>query len=115
MAGAADRRTFAWRDYGNRVGVWRCLELFDELRPCRRHLINTTVFDYAQIVGCAEGIAATSSSATAAPMPEHHGQMWEADALPRGSARRHRQGSVRQATARLDGAVDGSSHNARIS
>jgi len=26
-----DPRTFAWRDYGNRVGVWRCLELFDEL------------------------------------------------------------------------------------
>ena len=20
-----DARTFAWRDYGNRVGVWRCL------------------------------------------------------------------------------------------
>src|SRR5215475_15887097 len=30
VAGAApDPRTFAWRDYGNRVGVWRCLELFD--------------------------------------------------------------------------------------
>ena len=28
---APDARTFAWRDYGNRVGVWRCLELFDEL------------------------------------------------------------------------------------
>src|SRR5262249_46991233 len=29
VAGAApDPRTFAWRDYGNRVGVWRCLELF---------------------------------------------------------------------------------------
>jgi len=20
-----------WRDYGNRVGVWRCLDLFDQL------------------------------------------------------------------------------------
>ena len=46
-----DPRTFAWRDYGNRVGVWRCLELFDELNLPASHLINTTVFDYApQIV-----------------------------------------------------------------
>ena len=51
-----DPRTFAWRDYGNRVGVWRCLELFDELNLPAAHLINTTVFDYApQIVGCAQG------------------------------------------------------------
>ena len=42
-----DPRTFAWRDYGNRVGVWRCLELFDELNLPAAHLINTTVFDYA--------------------------------------------------------------------
>jgi allantoinase len=31
-----DLRAFAWRDYGNRVGVWRCLELFDELNPAGR-------------------------------------------------------------------------------
>jgi len=37
-----DPRTFAWRDYGNRVGVWRCLELFDELNLPAAHLINTT-------------------------------------------------------------------------
>jgi allantoinase len=48
VAGAApDPRTFAWRDYGNRVGVWRCLELFDELNLPAAHLINTAVFDYA--------------------------------------------------------------------
>src|SRR6185437_2461182 len=41
-----DPRTFAWRDYGNRVGVWRCLELFDELNLPAAHLINTTVFEY---------------------------------------------------------------------
>ena len=28
---------YAWRDYGNRVGAWRLLELFDELElPCSR-------------------------------------------------------------------------------
>src|ERR1700752_4825157 len=44
---APDARTFAWRDYGNRVGVWRCLELFDDLSLPAAHLINTAVFDYA--------------------------------------------------------------------
>ena len=48
VAGSApDPRTFAWRDYGNRVGIWRCLELFDELNLPAAHLINTAVFDYA--------------------------------------------------------------------
>ena len=23
---------FSWRDYGNRVGAWRCLDLFDSLK-----------------------------------------------------------------------------------
>ena len=26
-----DVLNYSWRDYGNRVGVWRCLELFDQL------------------------------------------------------------------------------------
>ena len=30
-----DVLNYAWRDYGNRVGAWRLLELFDELElPC---------------------------------------------------------------------------------
>jgi hypothetical protein len=28
---APDARAFAWRDYDNRVGVWRLYELLDEL------------------------------------------------------------------------------------
>ena len=74
-----DPRTFAWRDYGNRVGVWRCLELFDELNLPAAHLINTTVFDYApQIVAAlkARGDEFIGHGRTNA---ERHGQMWEAD------------------------------------
>ena len=80
MAGTPpDPRTFAWRDYGNRVGVWRCLELFDELNLPAAHLINTTVFDYApQIVAAlkARGDEFIGHGRTNA---ERHGQMWEAD------------------------------------
>src|SRR6185295_9813676 len=39
-----DPRTFAWRDYGNRVGVWRLLDLLDELGLPGCHLVNTSVF-----------------------------------------------------------------------
>ena len=36
----------SWRDYGNRVGVWRCLELFDALKVPVGALINTSLYDY---------------------------------------------------------------------
>lgn len=41
-----DHRNYCWRDYGNRVGVWRLLELLDELELPGTHLINSAVYDY---------------------------------------------------------------------
>lgn len=41
-----DHRNYCWRDYGNRVGVWRLLELLDEVGLPGNHLINTAVMDY---------------------------------------------------------------------
>jgi len=41
-----DVLNYAWRDYGNRVGVWRCLELFDALKLPVGVLINTALYDY---------------------------------------------------------------------
>lgn len=41
-----DVLNYSWREYGNRVGAWRCLELFDQLRlPCAT-LINTALYDH---------------------------------------------------------------------
>jgi len=40
-------RNYAWRDYGNRIGVWRLLELFDELKLPAAHNTNSLVYDYA--------------------------------------------------------------------
>ena len=42
-----NHRSFAWRDYGNRVGVWRMLELFDELGLPVAMQVNTEIYDYA--------------------------------------------------------------------
>lgn len=41
-----DVLNYSWRDYGNRVGVWRCLDLFETLKVPVGALINTAVYDY---------------------------------------------------------------------
>jgi len=48
VAGSAqpDVLNHSWRDYGNRVGVWRCLELFDALRLPVGALVNTAMYDH---------------------------------------------------------------------
>ena len=40
-------RNYSWRDYGNRIGVWRLLELFDELKLPIAHNTNSLVYEYA--------------------------------------------------------------------
>ncbi|CAN5673228.1 polysaccharide deacetylase family protein [soil metagenome] len=35
-----------WREYGNRVGAWRCLDLFDALGLPTGALINTALYDH---------------------------------------------------------------------
>ncbi len=42
-----DVLNYAWRDYGNRVGGWRLLELLDELALPATVLLNTAMYDYA--------------------------------------------------------------------
>jgi allantoinase len=43
----------SWREYGNRVGAWRCLELFDQLGMPAAALINTALYHH-----CPELVAA---------------------------------------------------------
>jgi peptidoglycan/xylan/chitin deacetylase (PgdA/CDA1 family) len=49
--GPQTQRNWAWRDYGNRVGIWRLFRMLDELRLPATVLLNSTVCDhYPQIV-----------------------------------------------------------------
>ena len=41
-----DVLNYAWREYGNRVGAWRCLDLFDHLALPTGALINTALYDH---------------------------------------------------------------------
>ena len=38
-------RNYAWRDYGNRVGIWNLFELFDELELPASCLVNSLLYD----------------------------------------------------------------------
>ena len=40
-----NQRNYAWRDYGNRVGLWYLLDLLDELEVPSAHNVNATVLD----------------------------------------------------------------------
>lgn len=41
-----DVLNYSWREYGNRVGAWRCLELFDRLGLPTGALLNTALIDH---------------------------------------------------------------------
>ena len=41
-----DILNYSWRDYGNRVGVWRLASLFEELKFPVSLLVNTAIYDY---------------------------------------------------------------------
>ena len=42
-----DVLNYAWREYGNRVGAWRCLDLFDSLDVPVGAIVNTALYDHA--------------------------------------------------------------------
>jgi len=42
-----DVLNYSWRDYGNRVGAWRLLELLQTLRFPASVLLNASLYDYA--------------------------------------------------------------------
>ena len=52
-ADGVDVLNHSWREYGNRVGAWRCLELFDALKLPTGAIVNTALFDH-----CPELVAA---------------------------------------------------------
>ncbi|HYN12265.1 MAG TPA: polysaccharide deacetylase [Burkholderiales bacterium] len=40
-------RNYSWRDYGNRIGIWRLFDLLDELGLPAGHCTNSLVYQYA--------------------------------------------------------------------
>jgi allantoinase len=72
-------RNYSWRDYGNRIGIWRLLDLFDELQMPAAHNTNSLVYDYfPQIMDAVRkrGDEVVGHGRTNA---ENHRGLWEAD------------------------------------
>ena len=44
-------RNYSWRDYGNRIGIWRLLELFDELKLPAAHNTNSLLGQAGFVAG----------------------------------------------------------------
>jgi hypothetical protein len=42
-----NQRSYAWREYGNRVGFWRLMQMFDELNLSCAMLVNSEIYDHA--------------------------------------------------------------------
>jgi allantoinase len=45
------QRNYAWRDYGNRVGIWRMFDLFDDLDLPLAHNINAAILTHHSAIG----------------------------------------------------------------
>jgi len=45
-----DVLNYSWRDYGNRVGAWRLLALFDALRLPVTVLVNSAIYDHCPVL-----------------------------------------------------------------
>jgi peptidoglycan/xylan/chitin deacetylase (PgdA/CDA1 family) len=42
-----EQSVYSWRDYGNRVGFWRLMDLFDELDIPIQAQLNTSIYEHA--------------------------------------------------------------------
>ncbi len=71
------QRNYAWRDYGNRVGIWRMFDLFDELDLPLAHNINASILTHHPEIG--ERMLARGDEFVGHGMTnsERQGEMWE--------------------------------------
>lgn len=42
---AMSHSIYSWRDYGNRIGFWRLMDMFDDLQIPVQHQLNTAIYD----------------------------------------------------------------------
>ena len=72
-------RNYSWRDYGNRIGIWRFFDLFDSLQLPVAHNVNSLVYDYAPQVMDAIRKRGDELVAHGRTNAENLRGLWEAD------------------------------------
>jgi allantoinase len=76
-----DHRAHTWCDYGNRVGVWRILDMLDQLGLPASHLMNTAVFEHAPDIVEAINARHDEIIGHGRTNSERQGQFWEEDEM----------------------------------
>jgi peptidoglycan/xylan/chitin deacetylase (PgdA/CDA1 family) len=90
-------RNYAWRDYGNRVGIWNMLEMFDELGLPATHNCNSAALDEMPEIGRALVARGDEFVGHGRTNAERQDTMWEDD--ERLLIRQSRDGIARHAGA----------------
>jgi allantoinase len=76
---AQTHRNYSWRDYGNRIGVWRFFDLFDDLELPVAHNCNTLLYRYAPQIMAAIRKRGDEVVAHGRTNAENLRGLWEAD------------------------------------
>lgn len=71
------QRNYAWRDYGNRVGIWRMFDLFDELDVPLAHNINAAILTHHPEIGQRMLERGDEFLAHGRTNSERQGDLWE--------------------------------------
>jgi allantoinase len=74
-----DVLNYSWRDYGNRVGAWRMLQLLDELKLASCAVTNAAIFDYCPELPAAFAARGDEIVAHGHSNSERQGELAEAD------------------------------------
>ena len=112
-----NQRNYSWRDYGNRVGIWRMFDLFDELGIPAAHNINSMLYDYCPEITDRMRERGDEIIGHGRTNSERQGDLWEdrREAADRRCHRDHPQ-ARRRAAEGLDGPGRlGIGHHARPS
>ena len=76
---AQTHRNYSWRDYGNRVGIWRLFELAEELKLPLAHNTNSLLYEYCPQILAAARSRGDEIVAHGRTNAEDLRGMWEAD------------------------------------
>lgn len=79
MSAPQTQRNYAWRDYGNRVGVWRMFDLFDELGCPLAHNLNSLILLHHPDIGERMLTRGDEFVAHGRTNSERQGTLWEED------------------------------------
>ena len=75
------QRNYSWRDYGNRVGIWRFFDMFDHFKLPAAHNINSLLYEYHPQITDAMRRRGDEVIAHGRTNSERQGDLWESDEM----------------------------------